>query len=411
MTCLIPTNLGSEQATPQRLLSLRSLRLFTGKSRSLSSVLLLDLSAAFDTVDHRILLSSLVEMEISGSALTWFESYLADRSYQVAWRGSLSSPHTLSTGVPQGSVLGPVLFSLYTKSLGSVISAHGFSYHCYADDTQLFLSFPPSDTQVPARISACLADISAWMSTHHLKLNLGKTELLFFPAKGSPTIDASITVEGSIVSPSQSARSLGVTLDNQLCFSSHISAITWTCRFSLHNIRRIPPFLTQEATQLLVQALVISRLDYCNSLLAGLPACAIKPLQLVQNAAARLVFNQPKFTHVTPLLSSLHWLPIAARIRFKSLVLAFQAARGTAPPYLQSLITPDTPPRLLRSASSGKLTAPSLWVPGSRSSRSRLFSVLVPRWWNDLPQSVRTAESLPIFRKRLKTHLFRLHYH
>ncbi|KAJ8398364.1 hypothetical protein AAFF_G00426190 [Aldrovandia affinis] len=183
-------------------------------------------------------------MGISGSALTWFESYLADRSYQV-----------------------------------------------------------------PARISACLADISAWMSTHHLKLNLGKTELLFLPAKGSPMIDASITVEGSIVSPSQ------------LCFSSHIAAITWTCRFSLHNIRRIRPFLTQEATQFLFQALVISRLDYCNSLLAGLPACAIKPLQLVQNAAARLVFNQPKFTHVTPLLSSLHWLPIAARIRFKSLVL------------------------------------------------------------------------------------------
>ncbi|KAJ8418506.1 hypothetical protein AAFF_G00000050 [Aldrovandia affinis] len=123
------------------------------------------------------------------------------------------------------------------------------------------------------------------MSTHHLKLNLGKTELLFLPAKGSPMIDASITVEGSIVSPSQSARSLGVTLDNQLCFSSHIAAITRTCRFSLHNIRRIRPFLTQEATQLLVQALVISRLDYCNSLLADLPACAIKPLQLVQNAA------------------------------------------------------------------------------------------------------------------------------
>ncbi|KAJ8387633.1 hypothetical protein AAFF_G00151830 [Aldrovandia affinis] len=150
------------------------------KSQSLSSaLLLLDLSATFDTVDHRILLSSLIEMGISGSALTWFESYLADRSYQVAWRGSLSSPHTLSTGVPQGSVLGPVLFSLYTKSLGSVISAHGFSYHCYADDTQLFLSFSPSDTQVPARISACLADISAWMSAH--RCNPGQPAVLLEP--------------------------------------------------------------------------------------------------------------------------------------------------------------------------------------------------------------------------------------
>ncbi|KAJ8409793.1 hypothetical protein AAFF_G00218520 [Aldrovandia affinis] len=83
-----------------------------------------------------------------------------------------------------------------------------------------------------------------------------------------------------------------------------------------------------------------------------------------------------------------HWLPIAARIRFKSLVLAFQVARGTAPPYLQSLITPYIPARPLRSASSGKLSAPSLRLPGSRSSQSRLFSVLTPRWWNDLLQSV-----------------------
>ncbi|KAJ8389024.1 hypothetical protein AAFF_G00124210, partial [Aldrovandia affinis] len=140
-TYLIPTNLGSEQATPQRLLSLRSLRLFTSLSPdplapSSSSLTCRRRSTPWTTGSC----SSLVEMGISGSVLTWFESYLADRSYQVAWRGSLSSPRTLSTGVPQGSVLGPVLFSLYTKSLGSVISAHGFSYHCYADDTQLFLS-------------------------------------------------------------------------------------------------------------------------------------------------------------------------------------------------------------------------------------------------------------------------------
>ncbi|XP_071223025.1 uncharacterized protein [Salvelinus alpinus] len=362
----------------------------TAKANSLSSALiLLDLSAAFDTVNHQILLSTLSELGISGVAHAWIASYLTGRSYQVAWRESVSAPRALTTGVPQGSVLGPLLFSLYTKSLGSVISSHGLSYHCYADDTQLIFSFPPSDNQVVNRISACLADISVWMTDHHLKLNLGKTELLFLPGKDCPFHDLAITVDNSIVSSSQSAKNLGVILDNTLSFSTNIKAVTRSCRFMLYNIRRVRPCLTQEAAQVLIQALVISRLDYCNSLLAGLPACAIKPLQLIQNAAARLVFNFPKFSHVTPLLRSLHWLPVEARIRYKTMVLAYGAVRGTAPPYLQALIRPYTQTRALRSSTSGLLASLPLRKYSSRSAQSKLFAALAPQWWNKLPHDAR----------------------
>ncbi|KAI4885598.1 hypothetical protein NFI96_013030, partial [Prochilodus magdalenae] len=163
----------------------------------------------------------------------------------------------------------------------------------------------------------CLSDISSWTTAHHLKLNPSKTELLFIPSTTGPHCDLAISLGNSLITPIEDARSLGVILNGQLSFSAHIANLTRSCRFLLYNIRRIRPFLSQEATQLLVQSLVISRLDYCNSLLTGLPLRAIRPLQL--NATARLIFNLPKFTQVTPLLRSLHWLPVVARIRFKTL--------------------------------------------------------------------------------------------
>ncbi len=143
--------------------------------------------------------------------------------------------------------------------------------------------------------------------------------------------------------------------DDKLNFTDHITKTARSCRFALYN-KKIGPFLSEHATQLLVQALVLSRLDYCNALLAGLPANSIKPLQLIQNAAARLIFNEQKRTHVTPLFINLHWLPIAARIKFKALMFAYRTTSGSAPLYLNSLLQTYVPSRSLRSASERCIT-------------------------------------------------------
>ncbi len=260
----------SGHSTETALLSVtEALRIAKAESKS-PVLILLDLSAAFDTVNHQILLSTLSSLGITGIPLRWFESYLTGRSFRVAWGGEVSKAHQLVTGVPQGSVLGPLLFSTYTTSLGAIIQAHGFSYHCYTDDTQLYLSLRPDDSTVAARILDCLADISAWMKEHHLQLNLAKTELLVFPATLTLQHDFTIQLGSSTITPSASVRNVGVIFDDQLTFKEHIVKTARPCRFALHNIRKIRPFLTEHAAWLLVQALVISRLDYCNALLAGL---------------------------------------------------------------------------------------------------------------------------------------------
>jgi len=146
--------------------------------------MLLDLSAAFDTVNHQILLSTLSSLGITGTSLHWFESQV--------------EPHQLTTGVPQGSVLRPLLFSIYSPSLGPIIQTHGFSYHCNADDTQLYLSFHPDDPTVATRILNCLADILEWMKKHHLQLNLAKTELLILPANPFLLHDFNIQLDSTL---------------------------------------------------------------------------------------------------------------------------------------------------------------------------------------------------------------------
>jgi hypothetical protein len=191
-------------------------------------------------------------------------------------------------------------------------------------------------------------DISIWFEDHHLQLNLAKTELLVFPAKQSISHHINVQLDSLSLSPTKTARNLGVIIDNGLTFTEHIATVTKSCRFTLYNIRKIRPYLSQYSAQLLVQTMVLLKLDYCNSVLTGLPACTIKPLQMIQNAAARLIFSQPKRAHVTPLLVSLHLLPIEARIKFKSLTLAYRVLAGSAPSCL--FIQPYSPDRPLRSS-------------------------------------------------------------
>ena len=375
-------------------------------------VCLLDCSAAFDLVDHSILLHRLEHrLGITGLALDWFRSYLSGRTQNVTISNSQSTAHKLACGVPQGSVLGPKLFTVYTLPLGDIVRQHSTSFHLYADDTQLYLTCkrsecPSAQKSTITRLEACIDDIRQWMPLNGLKLNDAKTEFLQIQSKfGNKLPSMDIAIGTDHIKPTMSARNLGVMFDETLCLSPHISNICKSAVFQLRQISRIRNFLTKDATKTIVHSLVTSRLDYCNSVLAGLPDHDIKRLQCIQNAAARLTSKTRKFDHISPVLQQLHWLPVKYRITFKILVLTYKALNDLAPPYIKDMLKCYTPARPLRSAKNLSLVVPRY---KTKAYGARAFSCVAPTEYNKLPQEIAQAPTLNAFKSRLKTHFFRL---
>ena len=253
---------------------------------NISVLLLLDISAAFDNLDHQILLSRLNSVfGIQSTAFQWFHSYLSDRYQSTSVNNSSSSSSQLMYRVPQGSVLGPILFVLYTTPLSDIIANHSVNHQLFADDTQLQKSAPFNEvTNLTKELNACTDNIKTWMTENQLKLNDDKTEALLFPFSSSlkPStvpLPGSITHGSHNIPFSDSARNLGFILDSKLSMKKHIIKICQTAYFELKRISSIRRFLTEDVTKTLVTSYILSRLDYCNCLLMGTPNFVIQPLQ------------------------------------------------------------------------------------------------------------------------------------
>ena len=374
-----------------------------------TALTLLDLSAAFDTIDHSILLQRLHRyFGISGPALRWFKSFLSDRYQSIKISGTLSSPQHLPFGVPQGSVLGPVLFSLYTTSLSQVIANRSLSHHLYADDTQVYISLSQSNVQESlSTLSDCLTDILSWMESSKLKLNPDITDLIIIGTKQQRNKVINhfpVKLLGSDTFPSDTVRNLGVIFDSDFNFRQHISQVCKSCFYHIRDLRRIRRHIPISTAKTISTALISSRLDYCNSLLNNIAKRDVAKLQRVQNCLARVVLRAPRFSPSLPLLKQLHWLPVSYRINFKLSTLAYRALSTKQPSCLASLLHRSNIPRQLRSSTSQQLIVPKTKL----NLGKRAFSVAAPRVWNELPITLKTSETIAIFRKKLKTYLFQL---
>ena len=276
----------------------------------------------FDTIDHDLLLSRLTEwFGIDGVVLQWVRSYLTSRSQLVKVNGVLSTPQLLLCGFPQGSVLGPLLFTMYTTPLSSIITAFGLKHHLYADDTQKYTSFVAEDiAQSLIVVQNCMLAIQVWMNQNMLKLNSRKTEFMIIGnltqrKKVSHIFPVELLNQNFV--EIDSIQNLGGAFHPAFSFNKHVSN---TCRSAFYHIRdhrRIRIHLNKATAISLANALVSSRLDYCKSLLFGCSEKYKTSLQHVRNCLARVVSRSSRVSESRPLLKSLHWLPIKPRSKFK----------------------------------------------------------------------------------------------
>ena len=379
-------------------------------SKKCSLLLLLDNSAAYDTVNHTILEKKLLNMGIEGKPLSMVKSFIGGRKFKVVIDKISSTERTLLTGIPQGSILSPLLYSLYTASIATVLDRMNVQYHMYADDLQLYIQITNIEDTIEQVINI-LNTMKGLMTDMHLKLNDGKTKILLIGSKvRTSKLQLQLLKWDDLeIQFSKSCKNLGVILDSHLTLTDQVKDVVRVINFYLYEFRNIRNKINQQSAEKLVSNFILSKLDYCNILYNNLPNKLLDRLQIAQNNAARFLSNTRPRERITPALIQRHWLPIKARVKFKINLITYQFLLYDEPSYFKDLISKreikssiriralDDPHRLTRTRVASK------W--GARS-----FFYTAPIEFNLLPVQVKSSATVTTFKKRLKTFLFNWSY-
>lgn len=381
--------------------------LLTADSGNPSTLVTIDLSSAFDTINHDILMHRLnSDFGLSHQALNWVRSYLSNRHQYVSVGGHSAAVTDIISGVPQGSVLGPILFSAYTSPIGRLIDSFNVSHHHYADDTTLYTKLATTESILPVYMSDCISALMAWFLSNDMLPNPSKTEVMVCGNKHQlrkHDLKQSVSVCSADLKPVDNVKIIGVTLDKSLSFDRHVSDVCGNANYHIRALNHVRSSLTFEMASTLACSIVATRIDYCNSVLNGTSVANITRLQKVQNSLARTVCRAPRRACSSDLLTRLHWLPVQQRIMYKTAVLTYNALNTGQPSYLSDVLIRSIPKRALRSSNDNlRLTIPQI----KTEFASRAFSIAAPTLWNSLSLHTRSADSIDIFKCLLKTELF-----
>ena len=347
-------------------------------------------------------LSSCLDVGVSSTCLAWFKSYLSERYQAVRINSTLSEKLPVVSGVPQGSILGPLLFSIYVNDLPS--AAKNCSSESYVDDTKLLLSFRINDSNTALTdLNEDLIRMRNWCFDNLLLLNPDKTKLMGYGSLQmlAKLPDFRLSLLGKELRPASSVKDLGVKFDPILSFDNHILYTVSSCKSSLCQINRAKHVFRKNLLITVINALVFSKLYYCSSLWSNTSCSNLYRLQGVQNFAARVVSNRRKFDHITPILKELRWFPVKSHLYSRDALLAFKCMNDRAPAYLSSQFK-------TRGEVSGRDTrnTKQLDVPLYRSTAGqRTFHYRTVTLWNNINPDLKLCKSIPSFKIKLKREL------
>lgn len=362
-----------------------------------NAVVFLDLKKAFDTVDHEILLSKLSYFGIHGTTLGWFSSYLENRSQLCQVNGKTSSPASMKCGVPQGTILGPLLFLCYINDLPNCLT---FSQsRLYADDTSL--TYANNDINViNSRMNEDLANINIWLSANKLSLNMTKTEFLLMGSwqrlahlNGPP----SLFIDGAPVKQVNCTKSLGVIIDSNLSWSEHIKMISKKISSGISAIKRVRSFVPRDTLLKAYNAIVQPHFDYCSVVWGDCAKGLTDRLQKLQNRAARIITFSSYDSNADALFRELGWQKLCDQRNISKSILMYNSLHNRVPAYLSERFTMCDNQRYNLRNSENKLTLP---LPRTEFGK-RSFSYSGAVLWNNLTANLRQSPSLSYFKSEL----------
>ena len=376
--------------------------------KKLSALILLDLSKAFDSLSHSILLQKLASIGASHNAIDWFKSYLSGRKQAVRIGSSTSTYLNITHGVPQGAILSPLLFCIYLNDLPSVSKT--CSIESYVDDSKVLLSFPIKEAANAQRnLEKDLQLIAAWCCKNQLLINAKKTKFLLVGTRqllNRLPEELTLSFLGQVITPVSSAKDLGVTFDSNLTYDCHINELTSSCMSKLCQINRVKDSFDYHTLQMIISALVMSKLYYCSSVWSNTSIGNIKKLQGVQNFACRIITNTRKFDHITPALKELGWLPIKEHLLYRDSIMSFKCMNGLVPTYLSDMFCRRNTIHNLNTRNNDALQIPMCKTKsGQRSFRYRVVDI-----WNNLRPEFKQLTSLKAFKKELKKDILNKSY-